>query len=223
VRITLASGTSAELVVPDLPPGQDSPARSVVLIPDIMGLRPLMDDQVALLSQATGWPVCAFELWPGREELTLDERLAQVGSLDDASVLADAAAAADATGARSVSVLGFCMGGMYAIKASGSGRFDRAVSFYGMIRVPDAWKGPGQGQPLERVDVDTCPLLAIIGGRDVWTPHDDVEALRETGATVVIYPDAEHGFVHDPGRPAHRPDDAADAWRHVLDFLQHQP
>ena len=39
------------------------------------------------------------------------------------------------------------MGGMYALKSAAAGRFDRVVGFYGMIRVPDAWSGPGQGQP----------------------------------------------------------------------------
>jgi carboxymethylenebutenolidase len=35
----------------------------------------------------------------------------------------------------------------------------------------------------------------------------------------VEYPDAEHGFVHDPARPAHRPADAADAWRRAIAVL----
>ena len=38
-------------------------------------------------------------------------------------------------------------------------------------------------------------------------------------AAVVAYANAEHGFVHDPSRPAHRANDAADAWRRVLAFL----
>jgi len=219
VRITLATGTPAEIDRPDPPPGQGRPERGIVLIPDIMGLRPLTDDHVRLLSQATGWPVCAFEPWPGREDLTIDERLAQVGSLSDDRVMGDAAAAADATGAARVSVLGFCMGGMYALKAAGTGRFDRAVSFYGMIRVPTQWESPTQAQPLDLLGEGHAPVLAIIGGVDPWTPADDVEALAATGAEVVVYPDADHGFVHDPDRPAHRPDDAADAWRRVMAFL----
>jgi dienelactone hydrolase len=35
----------------------------------------------------------------------------------------------------------------------------------------------------------------------------------------VRYEGAEHGFVHDASRPAHRADDAADAWRRVIAFL----
>jgi carboxymethylenebutenolidase len=61
--------------------------------------------------------------------------------------------------------------------------------------------------------------MAIIGTADTWTPPEDVEALEAAGVTVVRYEDAEHGFVHDPERPAHRPDDAADAWRRVISFL----
>lgn len=219
MRITLATGTDAELVAPDMPPGSDRPLRGVVLIPDIFGLRPLMDTHVELLSHATGWPVCAFEPWPGREDLTLDERLGAMASLDDSVVLADAAAAADATGAEQVSVLGFCMGGMYALKASTTGRFAQAVSFYGMIRIPDAWQGPGQADPLALGAGGAAPVLAIIGGCDPWTPPQDVADLRAAGAEVVVYPQADHGFVHDPERPAHRADDAADAWRRVMDFL----
>ena len=69
-----------------------------------------------------------------------------------------------------------------------------------------------------------CPTLAIFGGDDPFTPAADIDALRAAWADrpdceIVVYPDAEHGFVHDPDRPAHRADDAADAWRRVLAFL----
>ena len=69
-----------------------------------------------------------------------------------------------------------------------------------------------------------CPTLAIFGGDDPFTPAADIEALRAAWADrpdceIVVYPEAEHGFVHAPERPAHRADDAADAWRRVLAFL----
>ena len=220
VRVTLPSGTPAELTRPATIDPAVTPVRGLVVLPDILGLRPLFDDHVARLADALGWPVCAPEPWPGREDLPLDERLGSVGTVADDAVLADAAHAADATGATSVAVLGFCMGGMYALKASATGRFDRAVSFYGMIRVPTQWASPTQAQPLDTMADGHCPVLAIIGGVDPWTPTDDVDALRATGAEVVVYPEADHGFVHDPSRPAHRPDDADDAWRRVLEFLR---
>ena len=61
--------------------------------------------------------------------------------------------------------------------------------------------------------------MAVIGTADPYTPPDDVAALRDAGVTIAAYEGAEHGFVHDPDRPAHRADDAADAWRRTEAWL----
>ena len=214
MRIALPTGTSAELArVADAD-------RGLVLIPDLMGLRPLFDDHVARLAAEQGWTVCAPQVFAGREDLAAEERMAAVCELVDEQVMADILAAADATECETVVVAGFCMGGMYTIKAAATGRFQRAAAFYGMIRLPEHWKGPGQGEPLELLaEGDPCPLLAIIGAEDPFTPADDVAALEATGAVIVSYEGADHGFVHDPVRPAHRAADAADAWARVVEFL----
>lgn len=219
MRINLPSGTPAELALPEA-----APARGVVLAPDIMGLRPLFDDLCARLASEQRWAICAPEPFPGNEQLSLDERRTAVADQRDDDRIGDLVAAADvleAEGCERVAVMGFCMGGMYALKASGTGRFDRAVAFYGMIRVPAGWRGPGHAEPLDFVTGSATPVLAIIGGEDPYTPPEDVDALRAVGdrVTVVVYPEAEHGFVHDPARPGHRADDAADAWRRVSEFL----
>jgi len=216
VRIELPSGTAAELAMPET-----EPTRGLALAPDIMGLRLLFDDLCARLAADHGWAVCAPEPFPDRADLSLEDRLASgVASLNDHEVLGNLVDAADATGCARVAVLGFCMGGMYALKAAPTGAFDKAVAFYGMIRLPDDWHGPGQGEPLDAVagrgDTD---VLAICGTEDPYTPPDDRAALRRAGAHVVEYEGAEHGFVHDPERPAHRAADAADAWRRVVEFL----
>ena len=216
MRIELPSGTTAELARPS--DGRD-PSRGLVLFPDIGGLRPLFDDLAQRLADDHGWVVCAVEPWPGRESMTLEERLAAVGTLVDDDVLRDVAEAADATGCDPVGVLGFCMGGMYTLKAAGTGRFDRAVAFYGMIRIPEQWRSDTQGEPLDLLGDAGPNVLAIIGTDDIWTPADDVDALEATGAEVVRYAGAEHGFVHDPDRPVHRPDYAADAWRRAITWL----
>ena len=90
-----------------------------------------------------------------------------------------------------------------------------------MIRVPADWRGAGHGEPLDALrGPQACPVLALVGERDQWTPPDDIAALEELpNVTVVRYAEAEHGFVHDPDRPAHRPQDAADAWRRAIAFL----
>ena len=77
-----------------------------------------------------------------------------------------------------------------------------------------------QGEPLDYLRSGHADrVLAIIGGQDSYTPPADVEALAETGVTIVQYPEAEHGFAHDPARPAHRPEDAADAYARAKEWL----
>jgi carboxymethylenebutenolidase len=206
------------------------PIAGLVVHPDVGGLRPLFDDLCHRLA-THGFAVCAPEPFARAPEIAMSSdmnaRMQHVRELDDDLQLGDLEAAADYVvvhdDAREVGVLGFCMGGMQVFKAAATGRFDKAVSFYGMIRLPDDWVGPKLREPLATA-AEVCPTLAIIGGRDHFTPPADVEALRAAWAhrpdcEIVVYPEAEHGFVHVPERPAHRADDAADAWRRTLAFL----
>lgn len=210
MEIELASGTPA-----DLHPTIGA-RRGLVIAPDLMGRRPLFDRMAARLASAHNWNVVVVEPFRGRSFTTdtTDERHAVVGELDDDDIVGDLVDAADRLEVEPVAMIGFCMGGMYTLKASASHRFDRLVSFYGMIRVPERWRGPGQREPLQLLKhaEDPAAILAIVGTEDHYTPPDDVDALVGTGVQVVSYQGAEHGFVHDPDRPTHRPDDAADAW-----------
>jgi carboxymethylenebutenolidase len=205
------------------------PARGLVLHPDIGGVRPLFDD-IARRIATHGIAVCVTEPFArvnDRESMDLDARMATVATLDDAQQLGDLERAADhlvvTDDVTDVAVLGFCMGGMYALKAAATGRFDRAVSFYGMIRVPPNWQSDTLAEPLAAAGA-VCPTLMILGSDDPFTPPADIEALRAAwrdrpDCEIVVYAGAEHGFVHDEQRPAHRADDAADAWTRVLEFL----
>jgi carboxymethylenebutenolidase len=109
---------------------------------------------------------------------------------------------------------------MFTLKGTGTGRFHRAVAFYGMIKVPDDWRGEHSIEPLDALrSPEACPTMAIIGTVDKWTPAADVDELEAAGVTVVRYEGADHGFVHDDSRPAHRAEDAADAWQQAIAFL----
>lgn len=217
-EITLPSGTPAVLATPS---DGSAPTRGLVIVPDIGGLRPLFHDHAQRIADEQSWAVCVFEPWPGREDLPLAARLESVGTLSDERMLGDAQAAADACGVEPVGVMGFCMGGMYTLKAAGTGRFARAAAFYGMIRIPEQWQSDTQGEPLDALaSPQRCPTLAIIGTVDPWTPAADVRDLEAVGVTVVQYEGADHGFAHAPDRPSYRPDDAADAWSRALSFLR---
>ena len=204
----------------------------LVVHPDMMGVRPLFDDLCRRLATNGFAVVCTepFARFPRdvRDAPDPTLRMSHMKDMHDELQLGDLVQAArflaDTDGVERVSIIGFCMGGMYTLKAAATGAFTRAVPFYGMIRIPGDWKGPGQRDSLDTAG-RVCPTLAIFGGVDPWTPADDIDALREAwrgrdDCEIVVYPEADHGFVHAPERPAHRPDDAADAWRRALTFLR---
>jgi carboxymethylenebutenolidase len=211
------------------------PRSGIVLHPDIMGIRPLFDDLCRRLA-THGFAVCSPEPFArapadvrGVEEPSA--RMAHLPKLDDDLQLEDLELAADRLviddDVSEVAVMGFCMGGMQALKAAATGRFDRAVAFYGMIRLPENWQGGGIREPLVTAS-EVCPTLAIFGSVDPYTPSSDVEALRSawagrTDCEIVVFEGADHGFVHAPERPVHRAEDAADAWNRVLRFLGVEP
>jgi carboxymethylenebutenolidase len=207
-----------------------SPRAGLVLHPDIMGLRPLFEDMARRLA-THGLAVCAPEPYahiPPEQRATVEDRLAHASQLDDDVQLADLDAAANLLviedDVTRVSVLGFCMGGHYTFKAAATDRFDAAVAFYGMLRTPPAWKGPGHRvEPLD-VAKEMVPTLAIFGSADPWTPSEDIDALREgwkgrDDCEIIVIEGADHGFVHDPDRPAHRADDAAACWERALTWV----
>ena len=159
---------------------------------------------------------------------SVESRLAHVKDLDDSQQMDMLTAAADLLvvddDVARVSVLGFCMGGHYAFKAAAIDRFDAAVAFYGMVRTPDAWRGPGHRIDPIAVAAEMAPTLAYFGAKDPWTPAADIDAFRaawsgRSDCEIVVVDEADHGFVHDPDRDVHRADDAAHAWEHALHWI----
>jgi carboxymethylenebutenolidase len=233
-RITLRGSDGTEVEAIHARP-EGMPRSGIVLHPDIMGIRPLFDDLCRRLA-THGFAVCSPEPFArapadvrGVEEPSA--RMAHLPKLDDDLQLEDLELAADRLviddDVSEVAVMGFCMGGMQALKAAATGRFDRAVAFYGMIRLPENWQGGGIREPLVTAS-EVCPTLAIFGSVDPYTPSSDVEALRSawagrTDCEIVVFEGADHGFVHAPERPVHRAEDAADAWNRVLRFLGVEP
>lgn len=216
MRITLPSGTEAEIDM-----SVADATQGIVIAPDIFGLRPLFDDFVERIAREWQVKVIAVEPFPGRGlSLDIEPRVQAMPTMDDDLHLRDLEEGAAALGVERVGLMGFCMGGMYCHKASRSDRFTKIASFYGMIHVPESWRGPKQGDPIEILTKNHADrVLAIVGLKDPYTPSDDIAELKSVGVTVVEYSEAEHGFAHDAARPSHRPEDAADAFARAKSWL----
>ena len=64
----------------------------------------------------------------------------------------------------------------------------------------------------------------MFGSVDPYSPPDEIDALRAAWSDrpdceIVVIEGAEHGFVHAPERPAHRPADSATLWTKTLTWL----
>lgn len=214
MREFLSSGTQIEVV-------ENAESKTgLVLIPDIWGMRSLFDELAARLAQEWNVSVAVVEPFPEAPGETIEERFAAVPKLDDTRLLDDLDVAAKRLGKSRNVLMGFCMGGMYCFKASSRDTFAKIASFYGIIVLPENWQGPGQREPIQHMAVGHPErVLAIIGGKDHWTPRLDVEKLIDLRAKVALYPEADHGFVHDPARPSYRPADATNALAKARDWL----
>ncbi len=135
-----------------------------------------------------------------------------IASITPANLQADFQAAADAlraSGATSVGVTGFCMGGWFTYRAAkwaDALGVSAAVPFYGGGIARDL------GDP-------QCPTLLFFGGRDEYISTADIEAVQQHhGDAVVVYPEAEHGFMRD-GSPSYDEPSATSAWGRMLEFF----
>jgi carboxymethylenebutenolidase len=122
-----------------------------------------------------------------------------------------------------IGVIGFCLGGGFALLCAPRGEFAVAAVNYGEVPA-DA----------ERALAGSCPIVASYGARDpmgVKHPQrlEDALTALKVPHDVKIYPDAGHAFLsHKPPAVAplarlvrldFNPEAAADAWRRIFAFF----
>ncbi len=111
-------------------------------------------------------------------------------------------------------IIGYCMGGTFALRAACEiDELAAAAPFYGDIPPEDVLKNL------------KVPTLFIAGKRDAWINPEKVNSLIEAArkydlpVEVVSY-DADHAFFNDTRPEVYDPEAAADAWRRVLDLFK---
>jgi carboxymethylenebutenolidase len=220
-----------------LPDRSNAPA--VVMIHDVWGLSAHTRDYATRLANE-GFAVLAIDLYRRARPEQIADPGGWMRALSDPQVLADLGeaqrflAALPETNGR-VGVLGFCMGGMYALMAGCADLgFAASVPFYGLLSHahgmlhdpagPDPTLKPRE--PIAMAEDLRCPMLAFFGDQDTFIPLEDVRRLERSlararsGAEIVVVPGAGHAFMNDTRPDAYRPAEAAEAWRRTVTFLR---
>jgi carboxymethylenebutenolidase len=152
-----------------------------------------------------------------------------MGSLKDDQVVADIGAAIAYLKTQkevkpAFGTVGFCMGGRISfLTACRNSDVKATAPYYGGGMVKS--RQPEVKAPIEYVEGLKAPVLAFFGGKDAFIPIEEVDtfrdALRKTGksAEVVLYPDADHGFMCDD-RPSFHPTHSKEAWAKTIAFFK---
>ena len=221
IRIPVADGAiDGHLAVPDAT-GQ-APIPGVVLVHDALGIGQDARGIADRFARA-GYLAIVPDLYSrgGRLRCIKSVLAGRGRAYDDLEAARQVLAArADCTG--KVGVVGFCMGGGFALVAA-AGEFDASAPYYGML-------------PKDMSVLDgACPIVASFGKKDVTLRGAAVKleaALTERGIPhdVKEYPAAGHSFANRlPLGPLNRlakiagfgyhHESSEDAWRRVHDFF----
>ncbi|KOC30767.1 carboxymethylenebutenolidase [Comamonas testosteroni] len=207
--------------------GSPEKQQGVVLLPEIFGINNAMRlaaDQFAREGFVVLAPDIFSQIEPG-VELTYSESDREIAislwqRMDDQVALHDARVAVEALASDprcdgSVSVLGFCLGGKYALQLSAIGGIDSSVSFY-PVKVQDY-----------QADLAAlkCPTQVHIGDSDAHIPAEVQEILMRALSIppglheFFTYEKAGHGFFNSVRSFGFAPEAAKLALSRSVEFL----
>jgi len=157
-----------------------------------------------------------------------------VARVPDAQVMSDLDATyryARGTGKanrRKLGVTGFCWGGRIVwLYAAHNPQLKAGASWYGRL-VPNANSPRNTLQPQHPIDITArlrAPVLGLYGANDGGIPNETVEQMRQalrasnSPSDIMLYPNMPHGF-HADYRESYRPEQAAEAWRRMLEWFR---
>jgi carboxymethylenebutenolidase len=225
VRFTAHSGELGGYLA--LPLGE-GPHAGVVVIQDVLGMSDDIREQADRLA-AAGYLAFAPDLYSGRGLRCVLATL-QSSRSGEGAAYADIETARNFLAAREdcsgrIGIIGFCMGGGFALMCAPSGDFQASAVNYGEV--------PGDAGERLR---EACPVVASYGRRDPGLKGRAArleQALTSAGIVhdVKEYPDAGHSFMNRlnagpvltpllrvTGVGYHHPS-AEDAWRRILAFF----
>src|SRR5688572_16360353 len=164
---------------------------AVVMIHDVWGLSAHTRDYATRLANE-GFAVLAIDLYRRARPEKIGDPAGWMRALSDQQVLADLGEAQRFLAAQPetnghVGVLGFCMGGMYALMAACADLgFAASVPFYGLLSHAHGMLHDPAGldlarkprEPIAMAEDLRCPMLAFFGDSDTFIPLADVRRLE---------------------------------------------
>ena len=202
-------------------PSGKGPFPGVIVIHEWWGLNDWVKEQASKLADQ-GYEALAVDLYRGKVATTADEAHELMRGVPEDRAARDLHAAFEFLKSQSnvkkdrMASIGWCMGGGYSLDvALQEPTLTAAVINYGHLAV--------DADSLKKINAS---ILGIFGGQDRGIPVDDVKKfeqnLKQMGKKVeiVIYPNAGHAFENPNNKDGYRPDDAADAWKRTVKFLE---
>jgi len=202
-------------------PSGKGPFPGIIVIHEWWGLNDWVKEQASKLADQ-GYEALAVDLYRGKVATTPDEAHELMRGVPEDRAARDLHAAFEFLKSQPdlkkdrIASIGWCMGGGYSLDvALQEPTLTAAVINYGHLAV--------DADSLKKINAS---ILGIFGGQDRGIPVDDVKKFEQTlkqlgkKVEIVIYPNAGHAFENPNNKAGYRPDDAADAWKRTVKFLE---
>ena len=207
----------------------DAPTKAgVVILPTIFGVNAFARGFAETLARS-GLAAAVWDHYEGAPLTTdYEESKKRAKNLTDAKMHGAVKSWTDyltsELGLDAVGVIGFCMGGRYALMVPARNkRIKACAAAYPSIEVP---RKSNQAEDAIALAAEvTCPVLVMQPGHDHVASPETYAALKaaltKRSAPTIwhYYPDAEHGFMHRP-EPAANPAATRIASPQIVAFLQ---
>lgn len=194
---------------------------AMIVIQEWWGVDDWIRTQTDRFSQQ-GYVALAVDLYRGRKASSPEEAHELMRGLPEDRAMADLKAAVDYLSARNdvdpnrIGVIGWCMGGGYALKlATAEPRIKGTVINYGSLVTDPA--------AITRI---SAPVLGNFGAEDRGIPAEDVKKfgadLTKYGklGDIKIYPGAGHAFMNPNNQQGYNAAAAQDAWGRIDRFFE---
>jgi carboxymethylenebutenolidase len=204
---------------------QEASTGGMLLLPSITGISPQLREFADGLA-AAGVTALSWDIWRGRPGSDDPEQMGTqfqwASELDDESSLAEMGKLLnhmfDELGCRQVGVIGWCIGGRFALLLGGrDSRLANVVAYHPTV--------PGSPAPNHRI---AGPAMILYPGADEVVPVESFHRLRDalnsrtTGPSIAhVYPGAGHGFTARAlhGNPVNKAATEL-SWPQVIAFIR---